>query len=96
MLKQKCDCLNDCGDDSDLAKGLVEACDWRKAAEQKQKDELQAKALLLQNARRYQILRDAHLRALGAIVVQNETSPQLSETALDEALDKILNMQKVY
>lgn len=60
-MAEKCDCLNDCGDDRRVHQYLVEPCAGRMRAAQREKALLQAEISLREDAARYRWFRAAYL-----------------------------------
>lgn len=60
-MAEKCDCLNDCGDDVRVAQYLVEPCEGRLRCALREKARLEAEVELRENAARWCAFRAAGL-----------------------------------
>lgn len=83
-MGEKCDCLNDCGDDRRVHQYLVEPCDGRMREAQREKARLQAEISLREDAARYRWFRAAYLpNGLGVYGAE-----------LDAAIDQAIRDEK--
>ena len=60
-MAERCDCLNDCGDDRRVAQYLVEPCEYRMERALRQKAELEAYVGMRLDAARWRAFREAGL-----------------------------------
>jgi len=87
-----CDCLNYCGDDPDVHSGKVVPCAHFQETAAKLIADAKADALIKQNAKRYELLRNIQLlksSERSGLVVRTSVS-HISGEALDSLLDSLL------
>lgn len=87
-----CDCLNDCGDDPDVHSGKVIPCAQFQETAAKRIADAKAAALLKQNAKRYELLRNIHVlksSERNGLVVRTSVS-HINGESLDSLLDSLL------
>lgn len=79
-MGERCDCLNDCGDDRRVAQYLVEPCEYRMECALRRKAELLAEVELRLDAARWRAFREGRVpNGLG-----------LYGAALDAAVDELI------